>query len=309
VKVRKTPVEATLEHQDDFSELPSSERDRLRLSFANLLKVIRLYHTQEDLIFAGARRTQGMECAELRQLPAHAEIVSLRSADGLRITSLFGQALQADGQRALGDEHRPTLLMFYGNGMCLAQSLELFDRLRRLGVNVLIPEYAGYGLSGGRPSERGCYQTADAAYEWLTSEASGLRGPLIAAGASLGGAVAIDLASRRPVRGLIAMITFTSLAEMVRLFYPRFPVRLLLRHRFESERKMRKVKCPTLIAHSTGDGLIPADMAHRLASATAGPVLMHTIPNVTHRMCEILDLAGDSLLARIREFVETIQRQ
>ena len=51
--------------------------------------------------------------------------------------------------------------------MCLNFARDEFERFRRLGVNVLIPEYVGYGMSGGKPSERGCRGTADAAYEYL----------------------------------------------------------------------------------------------------------------------------------------------
>ena len=64
---------------------------------------------------------------------------------------------------------RPTLLYFYGNGMCLNDAIEDFERYRRLGLNVLIPEYVGYGMSGGSPSERGCQATAETAYEYLVS--------------------------------------------------------------------------------------------------------------------------------------------
>ena len=70
---------------------------------------------------------------------------------------------------------------------------------RRLGANVMIPDYVGYGLSGGSPSEAGCYATADTAYEHLKGRKDVDPGKIVAAGWSMGGGVAVDLAARRPV--------------------------------------------------------------------------------------------------------------
>ena len=108
---------------------------------------------------------------------------------------------------------RPALVYFYGNAMCLAYAESEFDRFRRLGLNVLIPDYLGYGLSGGKASEIGCRETAETAYQALIRAASP-PSRIIAGGWSLGGAVAIDLASRRQVGGLIAFSTFTSTHDM-----------------------------------------------------------------------------------------------
>ena len=80
---------------------------------------------------------------------------------------------------------------------------------------------------------------------------------IIAAGWSLGGAVAIDLASRRQVGGLIVFSTFTSGVEMARRMLPFVPVSLLLRHRFDSVHKIAKIRCPILIGHGRRDPLIP----------------------------------------------------
>ena len=126
------------------------------------------------------------------------------------------------------------MIYFYGNAMCLNYATTEFDRFRRLGLNVLIPDYVGYGMSGGTPSERGCQATADAAYDFLVSRRRVDPQQIIAAGWSLGGAVAIDLAARRTVGGLIAFSTFTSTNDMARTI---FPIKLpgwFFVHRFES---------------------------------------------------------------------------
>ena len=109
---------------------------------------------------------------------------------------------------------------------------------------MLIPEFVGYGMSGGSPSERGCQDTADAAYEYLV-ETRGIEPERIVVGGwSLGGAVAVDLASRTPVAGLIMFSSFTSGVDMAHRIVPFLPVSLLLRHRFDNIGKIRQRHLP-----------------------------------------------------------------
>ena len=62
---------------------------------------------------------------------------------------------------------RTTIIYFYGNGACMAYSMDVFEELRARGFNVIIPDYEGYGMSEGKPSESGCYAAADAVYDYL----------------------------------------------------------------------------------------------------------------------------------------------
>ena len=140
----------------------------------------------------------------------------MKTSSGERIVALYGAALQPDGRPDPQAAHRPTMIFFYGNAMCLSYAQEQLEQFRRLGLNVLIPEYVGYGMSTGKPSEKGCQETALAAYEYLLDQRQTRPKQIIAAGWSLGGAVAIDLAYQRKVGGLIAFSSFTSGVEMGR---------------------------------------------------------------------------------------------
>jgi uncharacterized protein len=235
---------------------------------------------QARLIFPGGA-TQGRPEAVV-QPAAGTELVTLTTADGDRVVALFGPALTADGRPHPDAALRPTILDFYGNGMCLKAAAALMDSFRRLGANVLIPEYVGYGMSSGRPSEAGCYATADAAYAHLLARKDVDPTKIVALGWSLGGAVAIDLAARRPVAGLVVLSSFTSMAEVARAHYPFLPASLLLRHRFDSLAKIRRVSCPTLIGHGREDRLIPFVMADRLAIAAGGPVARLAVEDAGH---------------------------
>ncbi|HEY1922735.1 MAG TPA: hypothetical protein VGG44_08205, partial [Tepidisphaeraceae bacterium] len=126
-----------------------------------------VFFIQDRFIFPGAD-TQGERDALLTQ-GTNNEILSLRANDGTRIAALFGSALQSDGQPLADNRACPTVIYFYGNGSCMAYSMDVFDHARRLGANIIIPDYEGYGMSAGKPSESGCYAAADVAYDYLLS--------------------------------------------------------------------------------------------------------------------------------------------
>lgn len=248
------------------------------LAAAYVAQVGLLYSGQERLLFPGAC-TQGKSKI---QAPPGAELVHLDTRRGERVAALFGPALRADGAPDSDAWQRPTLLYFYGNGTCLATSLPQFELFRRAGANVLIAEYVGYGLSTGKATETGCYETADAAYDYLCTRPDVDAHRIVVAGGSLGGAVAVDLAARKPVAGLVTFMTFTSLTEVARQHFPLVPVQPLMRFRFDSLTKIREVRCPVLLVHGNRDLLVPRGMMDRLAAAVPTVATRVTVANAAH---------------------------
>jgi uncharacterized protein len=242
------------------------------LVLAYVLGMLVFWMLQTWLIFPGAR-TQGKPEAVVTP-PADAQLVPLTTAGGDKTVALFGKALRADGSIDPNAAHLPTLLWFYGNAMCLQDAALDFRDFRRLGLNVCIPEFLGYGMAGGSAGEPGCYAAADAAYTHLIGRTDIDTHKIISGGWSLGGAVAIDLAYRKKdegrVVGLIAFSSFTSVADVGRHYYPVVPVQLLLKHRFESERKIRDITVPVLIGNGRLDNIVPFGMSGRLAAAAGG---------------------------------------
>jgi hypothetical protein len=167
-----------------------------------------------------------------------------------------------------------------------------------------VPDYLGFGLSEGSASEQACYATADAAYEHLLFRDDIDPSLIVAGGVSLGGAVAVELAARRPLAGAMALVTFTSIPDMARHLYPDVPIWRFIRHKFDSAAKIGAVTCPTLVGHSTGDKLVPSWMADRLARRCGGPVTRLVIHGADHGAAEMLEVAGDALFAGMREFLE-----
>jgi fermentation-respiration switch protein FrsA (DUF1100 family) len=207
------------------------------------------------------------------------------------------------GQPADDSASRPTILFFYGNAMCLAASADLFHAFRRLGANVMIVEYPGYGMSGGKASEQSLYAAGDAAYEHLAHRSDIDPRKIVAAGWSLGAAVAIDVAAHHPVAGLATLSAFTSMPNMAHNLFPWLPTSLLVRSHFDNEAKMAATTCPYFNAHGTHDELVPFAMSRRLIAAAKGPV---TSVEVDSGHNDIFTSGGDELAERFRRFLESV---
>ena len=87
---------------------------------------------------------------------------------------------------------------------------------------------------------------------------------------------------RRPVGGLAAISSFTSMNEMARRTAPLFPTSLILRSRFDSLTKIRSVRVPTLFIHGSVDSTVPPDMTRRLAAAAPVPPTVIMVPDANH---------------------------
>ena len=165
---------------------------------------------------------------------------------------------------------RGTVLFFHGNAGNLSHRLEKIQMFHELGVNIFIIDYRGYGNSSGKPSEQGVYADGLAAYDYAASRKD-LSGQSIAAyGDSLGGVVAIEVATKRKLAGLIVDSSFTSAADVSHAIFPFIPT-FLLSTKMDSINKVKDLSLPKLFIHSLNDEIIPFALGKKLFEAAAGP--------------------------------------
>jgi fermentation-respiration switch protein FrsA (DUF1100 family) len=199
--------------------------------------------------------------------PPNAQVqdVQWRLADGTLI-----HAWWCPTEHWTGDQG--ALLFCHGNSGNLSHRGKAISAWQQeLGCAVLIMDYPGFGKSGGEPSEAGCYAAADAAYDWLTRDQGVAPDRLLIYGESLGGGVAVDLASRRPHRALIVEKAFTSFPDLAQAKVPWLPGRWLVQNRFDNLDKIRRCCGPIFITHGTADSLIPFQEGEELFAAAPGP--------------------------------------
>ena len=173
------------------------------------------------------------------------------------------------------------LLVYYG-GNAEEVSVNLAD-LDRFGAGAyLFMNYRGYGDSGGRPSQAALCRDAVHILDHVLRREKIPREDVVLMGRSLGSGVAVHVAAQRKVRGVILVTPFDSLTNVARHHYPIFPVRLLLKHPFDSRTLAPAIRTPALVLIGSRDEVIPNESSVNLASAWGGPVETVVIEGAGH---------------------------
>ena len=204
-----------------------------------------------------------------------------------------------------------TLLYLHGSAINIGANVDHARRFHRLGFAVFLVSYRGYGLSEGEfPSEAQVYADAQAAWTYLVAQRGIKPGDIFIYGHSIGGAVAIDLATRHPnAAGLIVEATFTSIFDMARLKYRYrlLPMGLIVDQKFDSLQKVARLKTPVLYMHGTKDILVPSEMSRRLYEKTSSPKRLKFINGGGHNNSAAV--GGEDYLRSIREFEEFVSQK
>jgi pimeloyl-ACP methyl ester carboxylesterase len=221
--------------------------------------------------------------------------VALRTADGVKIHARWCPHPQARG----------ALLYCHGN----AGNLDHFGKLMRdfwesLDRSVLVFDYPGYGRSEGKPSEAGCYAAAGAAYDWLTRVEGIAPDRIVICGESLGGGVAVDLASRQPHQALVLIRTFTSIPDVAKQKVTLASSPGIIVNRFDSLKKIPSCRAPIFLAQADNDRLMPFGHGERLRDASTAPVRLHRLQGMDHN-----DPLPGSFFQSVREFLDEVNRQ
>jgi fermentation-respiration switch protein FrsA (DUF1100 family) len=198
-----------------------------------------------------------------------------------------------------------TLLFCHGNAGNISHRLENVRYLVEAGLQVLLFDYRGYGRSTGEPSEAGLYRDAEVAWNHMVGRQDAAGAPHVIFGRSLGGAVAIDLASRVAADGLIVESTFTSIQTLARLIFP-FPVPNLP-VKYDSLSKVKKLKIPLLAIHGMRDELIPYQDGKALFDAAPEPKAWYPIPGAGHNDTYLV--GGQVYFQRLASFSREVEEK
>ena len=198
------------------------------------------------------------------------------------------------------NESFKTLLFFHGNAGSLENRIYKLNELSKLNLNYLIVAYRGFSGNKGTPTEDGLYKDARSAKYWLNLNNIGDQN-IIVYGESLGTAVAIDLAKDHKFAGVILESPFTSMLELSRKYYPWLPTRLLLKDKYETNKKIKKVFSPILILHGRKDNIVPFNMGEELLDQANDPKYNYFVDD-DHMM----DF-NENLVKSIDQFVNSLK--
>ena len=163
-----------------------------------------------------------------------------------------------------------TILFLHGNAGNIGGRLEKISLFNKMGFNVFIIDYRGYGNSQGKPTELGINADARAAFDYLVTRDDIDRTKIIVYGVSLGGVPAVDLATQRDVAGLIVDSSFTNAADMAKKILPFVPG-FMLKTKMRSDEKIKEITVPKMIMHSIDDETVPFKLGQNLYSVASEP--------------------------------------
>jgi len=183
----------------------------------------------------------------------------------------------ADGTKLHGwwipsRESRGAVIHCHGNAGNISHRLGIIEIFNSMGLDVLVFDYRGYGLSEGTPTEKGTYADAEGAWRYLADVKGISRERIIVHGQSLGGAIAAHLASQRQPAMVVVESSFTSTRDLARNFCSFTPaIYIILTYTYETARFAGEARCPLLVIHSRDDEMIPFSHGEKIFHAAKEP--------------------------------------
>lgn len=224
------------------------------------------------------------------------EDVWLKTSDGVRLHAWWIPGAGADF----------SFLAFHGNAANIAARAEVYRFLHALPANVLALEYRGYGRSEGSPGEAGLYLDAQAAYDYLTRQQGIAPGRIISYGQSLGTAVAVDLAAKREVGGVLLEAPFPSGRAVARRVYWFVPgVELVAQSRFDTVEKLARIRAPVFVVHCAHDPVLAFVLGEKVYAGAREPKTFWRVEGECHEEASLV--APAEYGERLRQFLGRIR--
>ena len=211
------------------------------------------------------------------------------SGDKLKVDIDEVQIKTPDNINLLGWFHKKdlnkfkTIVYFHGNAGKLENRIHKLNHFKDMDINFLIISWRGFSENSGKPTEQGLYKDGKSAIDWLKN--MGLDDKdIILYGESLGTGIAIEIAQNKNFAGLILETPFTSMIDAAKNVYPYIPVGLLLKDRYENDKKIKNINIPLLVMHGEEDQIIPFKMGKKIYEIANKPKYSYFTKYDNHMM-------------------------
>ena len=191
------------------------------------------------------------------------------SGDKLEVEVEKVKIVTSDNINLLGWFHKKdlnkfkTIVYFHGNAGTLENRVHKLNHFKDMDVNFLIIAWRGFSGNKGKPSEKGLYIDANSAIVWL-KKLGLVEKDIILYGESLGTGVATEIAQSNNYAGLVLETPFTSMIEAAKNFYPYIPVSLLIKDKYDNQKKIKNINTPVLVMHGEVDQIVPFWMGKKI---------------------------------------------
>ncbi|MEH1862538.1 MAG: alpha/beta hydrolase [Nostoc sp.] len=218
-------------------------------------------------------------------------ILKLRSGENTNISATY----------LLNNQAKYTILYSHGNSEDLGDIKQILEKLHAWGFSVFAFDYRGYGTSQGKSTESHAYEDINSAYNYLTQNLKIPPERIIVLGRSVGGGSAVNLATQKPVAGLIIESSFISAFQVI------VPFRILPFDKFPNLDNIKKVKCPILVIHGKADNIIPFTHGEKLFNAATSPKLYLWVEEANHN--DLFSIAEEKYRQTLQEFTKGLARK
>ena len=222
----------------------------------------------------------------------------VKTADRNGNTVIFSNNFELDAFFHPPLPGKDVILYNHGNGETLESIMPLLNEFIRQGYGVMAYDYAGYGFSQGKASEKQLYSDAGSVYDFLTCQQKIPPQNIIVMGFSAGSGGACFLAEKHPeIKALVLLAPFASAIEVI-LPCP------LPGNRFDNKKRLKNSKVPLLIFHGSSDRIIPLRNARTLYQAANMPKKLIVIKNADHNT--LFDFMGAKFFKELADFIRLL---
>ena len=261
----------------------------LAIVFFYILLLIFVFFFQRNLLYHPSINNYLDD--QSMKVPSEIKKIKITTKDDIDLIGWFYQGNTAKSK---------TILFFHGNAGSLENRTYKLNHFKNLNVNFLIIAWRGFSGNKGKPNEKGLYEDAESAIRWLKSRGINEKN-IILYGESLGKAVEVEVAQNKKYAGIILESPFTSMIDMGKKYYPFFPVRFLLKDKFESHKKVGNISVPLLFIHGKVDKIVPYDMGRKMYELANEPKFFYSQEYGDHMVNY-----DDKLLLDLKKFIQSL---
>ena len=193
-----------------------------------------------------------------------------------------------------------TIIYFHGNAGTLDNRIHKLNHFKDIDINFLIISWRGFSGNKGEPTEKGLYIDGQSAVDWILKQ-DVKEENIILYGESLGTGIATELVQNKNYAGVILETPFTSMVDAAQKFYPYIPISLLLKDRFENEKKIKNIDVPILIMHGKKDTIVPFSMGKKIFEIANEPKYSYFTDYDNHMM-----EYNDPLVNALKKFLKSL---
>ena len=214
-----------------------------------LLITLGLYFFQRNLLYHPTENNYSGD-----KLTVKIEKVKIKTEDNIDLLAWYHKK---------DNKKYKTILYLHGNAGTLENRIHKINHFDDMNINFLLLSWRGFSGNAGKPTEKGLYQDARSAVKWLINKGVDEEN-IIIYGESLGTGVATEISQNKDFAGIILESPFTSMIAAGKSKYPIFPIKFLLKDKYESDKKIINIKSPILVMHGEADNIVPFWMGEKM---------------------------------------------